>query len=472
MRMSETARFTNNGKCGSSSKTNVQKSQKVLLVYPNIPKVATQPPLGLMYIAQVLRAAGHMPRIIEGTAEMIRQQFERTLILNLDRPDFIGITCMSSMYHEILKIRDYFHQWNIPLIFGGVHATILPETLLCDDVHLMDYVVQGEGEKTMLKIVEGEIVAHKSENLIVQGERTENLNELPFPARDLVDPRYLRHSVSILASRGCPFNCSFCQPTLRKVFGERVRRRSPWNVVCEMISCKREFGIRDFEFFDDTFTSDKNWVYEFCDLVEPLPFTWKALSRVDMLDPHLLAYMKMAGLSKLSLGIESGSQEILNSYSKGVTVEQSHNVLEWCKDLGIKVHGFFMIGALDETQETIQKTKEFIRQHEFDTIFVTVTTPTPCTRLYDQAVKEGRLKVDWKDFDLLGSLTQLVHPKTVDQAVPMKLNYLKSQDVLKARYELLRSFYLRKIRNPLYLWNFIRKNGLHYAWEGAMNVFR
>jgi len=469
--MSETARFTNNGNCGSQAKTSVQKKCHILLVYPNIPKVATQPPLGLMYIAQVLRAAGHMPRIIEGSAEMIKQQFDN---LPVDQfPDFIGITCMSSMYHEILKIRDYFHKWDIPLIFGGVHATILPETLLCQDEHLMDWVVQGEGEKTMLRIVNEEItpVVGKNENAIVQGERTENLNELPFPARDLVDPRYLRHSVSILASRGCPFNCSFCQPTLRKVFGERVRRRSPWNVIVEMISCKREFEIRDFEFFDDTFTSDKNWVYEFCDLVRPLGFTWKALSRVDMLDPHLLAYMKMAGLSKLSLGIESGSQEILNSYSKGVTVEQSHNVLEWCKDLGIKVHGFFMIGALDETEKTIRETKEFIRQHEFDTIFVTVTTPTPCTRLYDQAVKEGRLKVDWKEFDLLGSLTQLVHPKTADQAVPMKLNYLSAKQILRARYDLLRSFYLRKLRNPLYLMNFIRNNGLHYAWEGARNVF-
>jgi radical SAM superfamily enzyme YgiQ (UPF0313 family) len=439
---------------------------RVLLIYPNIAKVATQPPLGLMYIAQALRVGGHVPNIIEGNAEMIRKQFDN---LHPDYlPDFIGITCMSSMYHEILKMRDYFHQWDIPLVFGGVHATILPETLLCNDRHLVDYVVQGEAERTMLKIVNEEIIS--DEDRIIQGERVENLNELAFPARDLVNPKYLRHSVSILASRGCPFNCSFCQPTLRKVFGEKVRRRSAWNVICEMLACKREFGITGFEFFDDTFTSDKKWVYEFCDLVQPLAFTWKALSRVDMLDRDLLARMKATGLTKLSLGIESGSQEILNSYSKGVTVEQSHNVLEWCKELGIKVHGFFMIGALDETEKTIQETKDFIRQHEFDTIFVTVTTPTPCTRLYDQAVKEGRLSADWKDFDLLGSLTTTVHPKTVDQAVPMKLNYLKSQDVLKARYDLLKSFYLRKLRNPLYLWSFIRNNSLGYTWEATKNL--
>jgi anaerobic magnesium-protoporphyrin IX monomethyl ester cyclase len=443
---------------------------RVDLIYPNIPAVATQPPLGLMYIAQKLRVAGHVPRILEGTAEtIIRKIWEETPAS--ESADYYGITCMSSMYHEILKIRDFIHEFDVPLIFGGVHATILPETLLSrESEHYRDYVVQGEGEETMLKIVNGEIPT--TQDLILQGERIQDLNTLPFPARDLVDPRYMKHPISMLASRGCPFNCTFCQPTLRKLFGETIRRRNPYNVKCEMDSVWREFGARDFEFYDDTFTSDKNWVYEFCDELNPGEYSWRALTRVDMLDRDLLARMKAAGLIRLSLGIESGSQQILNSYQKGISVEQSHNALELCKKLGIKVHGFFMIGAIDETHETIQKTKDFIENHEFETIFVTVTTPTPCTHLYKKASMEGRLSVDWKDFDLLGSLTTTVHPKTVDQAVPMKLNHLSPREILKARYEILRSFYLKKLRNPLYLWKFIRSNSLDYTWEAAKNVFR
>jgi radical SAM superfamily enzyme YgiQ (UPF0313 family) len=431
---------------------------KVLLIYPNQPAVATQPPLGLMYIASMLRADGHQPRIIEGNAEMIKRMRYDT--------DFIGITCMSSMYSEIIKMRDYFHEHNplIPLVFGGVHATILPESLL--DPKYPDYVVQGEGELTMLEIVNG-----LSRPGILKGVPCEDLDDLPFPARDLVNKRYLKHSVSILAARGCPNNCSFCQPTLRKLFGEKVRRRSPNNVRSEMWDCHRKFGVEDFEFFDDTFTADQNWISDFCDLMDREPFKWKALSRVDMLDFEILERMKEAGLTKLSLGIESGSQEILNSYSKGTTVEQNHRVLEWCAELGIKVHGFFMIGALEETRETIEQTRQFIRDHKFDTIFVTITTPTPCTRLYDRVLKEGRLKVPWDQFNLLGSLTTTGKRGSADELVPMRLYHLTAEEVIKARNLILQEFYLKRARNPLYLLRFIKNNSLNYTLEAAKNVF-
>jgi len=436
---------------------------KVLLVYPNLPAVATQPPLGLMYIASYLRAHGHEPRIIEGNAETIRRARYDV--------DAIGITCMSSMYQEIIKMRDHFHfhQPDIPLIFGGVHATILPESLLCEDESFNDCVVQGEGEISMLSILEGELPGKSDQ--IIQGQTIQNLDSLPFPARDLVKEKYLKHSVSMLAARGCPFNCAFCQPTLRKVFGAKVRRRSVSNVLDEMCFCSTQFHVTDFEFFDDTFTADKNWIYEFCDQNYWRLYSWKALSRVDMLDFDMLKRMKEAGLTKLSLGIESGSQEILNSYQKGISVEQAHQALEWCEQLGIKVHGFFMIGALEETKETIEETRSFIRAHKFDTIFITVTTPTPCTQLYERALKEGRLKVPWQQFHLLGSLTTTVHAKNLDQVVPMKLYHLAAEDVLRARYQILREFYLRKLRNPLYLWQFIRHNSLNYTWEAAKNVF-
>ena len=443
----------------------VMDRMKVLLIYPNQPAVATQPPLGLMYIASYLRAGGHDPLIIEGNAQRIQKQFWQLKEL----PDFIGITCMSSMFPEILKMRDYFHALNIPLIFGGVHATILPESLLSEHEHLADYVVQGEGEISMLSIVNGDLPGKSDQ--IIQGETVQNLDKLPFPARDLVDKKYLKHSVSMLAARGCPFNCAFCQPTLRKVFGAKVRRRSVSNVMDEMSFCSQSFHVYDFEFFDDTFTADKNWIYEFCDQMYWRLFSWKALSRVDMLDFEMLKRMKEAGLTKLSLGIESGSQEILNSYQKGITVEQADQALEWCEQLGIKVHGFFMIGALEETKETIMETRAFIRAHKFDTIFITITTPTPCTQLYERAQREGRLKVPWQQFDLLGSLTTTVHPKNLDQVVPMKLYHLSPEYILKERYRILREFYLRKLRNPLYLLEFLRNNSVAYTWEAAKNVF-
>lgn len=441
--------------------------KKVLLIYPNEPVIATKPPLGLMYIAAALRARGHQPMIIEGNAKAIIQQFQARQ--EYQDVDFIGFTGMTSMYKEILKMRDCFHTVDIPLIFGGVHATILPESLLTQNEHLVDYVVRGEGEITMAKIVEGEIQA--SHDTILQGETTQNLDELAFPARDLVNRKYHRHSVSMLASRGCPFNCSFCQPTLRKVFGTKVRRRSVENVIDEMNDCWHQFGSRDFEFYDDTFTADKKWVYDFCDRRELKGFTWKAISRVDMLDFDLLKTMKEAGLTKISLGLESGSQEILNSYSKGTTVQQNYAAVEMCRKLGIKVHGFFMLGALDETRDSMEQTKQLARTPGIDTLFVAITTPMPETRLYQQAKAEGRLQVDWKEFDILGNLTT-TGSQSENNPVPMKLKHLTPEDVINARKQILREFYFRKMRNPIYLFKYLHEHGLGYTWDAGKKLLR
>lgn len=441
--------------------------KKVLLIYPTEPVIATKPPLGLMYIAAALRARGHQPMIIEGNARAIIQQFHARQ--EYQDVDFIGFTGMTSMYKEILKMRDYFHSVDIPLIFGGVHATILPETLLTQDEHLVDYVVTGEGEITMAKIVEGKIQA--SHDLILQGETTQNLDELPFPARDLVKAQYHNHSISMLASRGCPFNCSFCQPTLRKIFGTKVRRRSAVNVILEMLDCELEFGVREFEFFDDTFTADKEWVYDFCDKLRARNYTWKAISRVDMLDYDLLKTMKEAGLGKISLGLESGSQQILNSYSKGTTVQQNYAAVEMCRKLGIKVHGFFMLGALDETRESMEQTKQLARAPGIDSLFVAITTPMPETRLYEQAKQQGRLQVDWKEFDILGNLTT-TGSQAENNPVPMKLKHLTPVDVINARKQILREFYFRKMRNPIYLFKYLQEHGLGYTWDAGKKLLR
>jgi len=433
---------------------------KVLLVYPTNEKVNTKPSLGLMSIASILRDAGHQVKILEGDHKTVLGQWLKKSFF----PDFIGFTCMTSMYKEIVLMRDYFHQWNIPLVFGGPHATVLPESLL-NNPH--DFVVVGEGEQIILKIVNDEVNPG-----IIQGILTQNLDILPFPSRDLVNPKYFRHSASLMASRGCPFNCSFCQPTLRKMFGKKTRRRTPWNVLEEICEVHQKYRVKTFEFFDDTFTADQNFVYDFCDLLMlgKTKVNWEILTRVDMLDHDLLKMMKTAGLKVIRLGIESGSQEILNSYSKGVTVEQSGEAMNLCNKLGIKVHGFFMLGAIDETKGSIQETKHFIENHEFDTIFIAVTTPMPGTRLYEQAKKEDCLLTDWRNVDYLGSLCTTVSPLNYDDTVVMKLKYLSNHEILDAKYDILKNFYLRKARNPAYLFSFIRKNSLGYTLKAIKNV--
>jgi radical SAM superfamily enzyme YgiQ (UPF0313 family) len=440
--------------------------KKILLIYPNEPVIATKPPLGLMYVAASLRARGHKPMIIEGDANAIIKQFQARR--EYRDVDFIGFTGMTSMYKEIVKTRDYLHALDIPLIFGGPHATILPQSFLTEKEHLADYVVQGEGEKTIVKIVEGEFPNH---DMILQGEITENLDELPFPARDLVSKRYHKKSVSMFGSRGCPFNCAFCQPTVRKVFGAQVRRRSVENVVAEMMQCERQFGVTDFEFFDDTFTLNKAWVSDFCEKLRGGPYTWEVNSRVDMIDSNILAMMKQAGLTRIRLGLESGNQAILNSYSKGTTVQQNYAAVEMCRKLRIKVHGYFMLGALDETLESMEDTRRLSRSRGIGTLFVAITTPMPETRLYYQAKQEGRLQADWKDFDILGNLTT-TGSQAENTPVPMLLKHITPADVIRYRKKILREFYFRKMRNPVYLMKYLHENGWRYTWDAGKKLLK
>jgi len=443
----------------------------VLLIYPTQPKVATKPPLGLMYLASTLREEGHTPKIVEGTCQTVKEQVEKLTIKHF--PDFIGITCMTSQYHEIIKMRDYFHKYNFPIIYGGPHASILPKTLFSQKPHFIDFAVVGEGEKTILNIMDDlyNCRVWPLKDQVILGEVINNLDTLPFPARDLIHKKYFRHKrTSILASRGCPFNCSFCQPTLRKIFGSKVRRRTVGNIVEEMLHCNQLYGLSTFEFFDDTFTSDKTWVYKFCDEVEKFYFKFEVLSRVDMVNTEMLKRMKDAGLKRISLGIESGSQKVLNMYGKGTTVQQNLDAVKTCNRLGIKVHGFFMVGALNETETTLEATKQFLQKVDFETIFVTVTMPMPCTRLYSQAEKENRLRSDWRTFDYLGNMTTTGGHSNPDTSVPINLKHLSNQQIVEARYGLLKSFYWQKMKNPLYLLKFIRENGLRYTWTATKNI--
>lgn len=435
---------------------------KVLLIYPNTKQTATEPSLGLMYVASALKDAGHELQIIEGSFSDVQNQIQRSRKL----PDFIGIICMSSMFHEIIKMRDFFHELNVPLIFGGPHATILPESLLIKDSQFRDFVVVGEGEKTIVKIVGGQISPG-----IVHGERVENLDSLSFPAMDLISSRYLSHGrASILSSRGCPFNCSFCQPTLRKLFGQKVRRRSVENVVAEMKECHARFRVHQFQFWDDTFTADPRWVYDFCDQIQGLGFSFDILTRVDMLNFDILKRMKRAGLHIISLGLESGSQLILDSYSKGTTIEQNRAAMRMCKELKIRVHGLFMLGSLEETSESIRATKQFIKENKFDVIFVAITTPLPCTRLYDQAVAEKRMLIPWEEIDILGSCFTSVRPRDEKAVSAMRLKYVSNREVLDAKYNILRNYYLHRALNPLFVLGFIRRTSLFYIVKIAQNI--
>jgi radical SAM superfamily enzyme YgiQ (UPF0313 family) len=323
-----------------------------------------------------------------------------------------------------------------------------------------DYVIQGEGENVIVDLLAGKMAD--------QGIRAlhyppiADLDSLAFPARDLLPEKYgKRHAASIMASRGCPYNCSFCQPTLRKMFGSRVRKRSVWNVLEEMNQCYSELGIRYFEFFDDTFTADKQWVYRFCesfprDLPSGKdPISWECLTRVNAVDEQLLSAMKAAGCHRITFGVESGCQEILDYYRKGITVEQVKEAFRLCRKVGIHTHALFMLGAPIETESSILETEQLIKEIKPDSIFISITTPLPFTDLWDDLIKRGNVTLDWSQIDYY-------------HKPALKLQFMKPEQIIQARKMILKNFYLR---HPRFVLKFLRARGWSYFRTAVGNLF-
>jgi radical SAM superfamily enzyme YgiQ (UPF0313 family) len=222
------------------------------------------------------------------------------------------------------------------------------------------------------------------------------LDALPLPARDMLPIEKYRGwgplkkvpTTHLIASRGCPFECIFCSE--KAVFGRGYRMRSPKNTVDEISHLIATYKIKEFTFYDDLFTLNKNHVLAVCDEMRKrnIRVAWKTLSRVDTVDLEMLKKMKDAGCWMIAYGFESGSQQILNAIKKHQTVEQCVRAAELTHQAGIRIFGFFMIGNLGETKETIHQTIQMAKKIMPEYYQFTIVRPDPGSALYNSYKQE------------------------------------------------------------------------------------
>ena len=324
------------------------------------------------------------------------------------KPDLVGITAMTPKFGSVLKTAEVVKNYNpkLPILVGGPHPTLLTEQSLKSKN--IDIAIKGEGERTILELVKAiennsdlrkvKGISFKKNNKVFHNplqEPIKNLDEIPFPARDiLMNPKsYTSEDMGvIMASRGCPFNCTYCC----HFWGRCVRFRSPKNVVREIKEVKHQYNTRQFEFKDDTFTINKDWVTEICDrlISEKLKINWGCSTRVNLLDEKLVKKMKKAGCNAIKLGIETGSERILKEIKKGVTFEQMKKIGKTLDKVGMFWSGYFMMGLPNETEEDILKTYKFMKELNPYYAGLGVYNPFPKTELFDQGVKMGLLCAD------------------------------------------------------------------------------
>ena len=349
------------------------------------------PPLGLMYIASYLKKYTiHDIEFIDCQAKKIDYPLLK-MILEANQYDAICFTAMTFTLIDTKLTIDLIKEVSpcSKIIVGGPHPTIYPKETL--DLGA-DKVIIGEGERSIIELL-------NTEHTSAIGEKIQNLDLLPFPYRQDIDKYYCVLSpnklTTMFTSRGCPFNCIYCD---RPAMGKEFRTRSPENVVTELEECVK-LGIKEFFIYDDTFTVDKERVYDICrEIVKAdLDIVLDIRTRVNCVDRDLLRALRYAGLKRIHFGAESGVQRVLNALNKGITLEQVQNAFKWCKELKIDTLAYFMIGNPTERKEDIDETYNFCRELSPDFTHFTILTPFPATKLYSTWLTNHNQDV-WQDY--------------------------------------------------------------------------
>jgi anaerobic magnesium-protoporphyrin IX monomethyl ester cyclase len=430
---------------------------KVLLIQPNYRRIYAYahskqitpifPPMGLAYIAAVLKKNGVEVRILESNAHDLNHNQIKNIILEYD-PDVVGITSTTSLIEEAHDIAMLCPE-KIKVVIGGIHASSMPlETM--ERFKRFDYLIKGEGEFAMLDLIKGKKLSeinglhYRKNGKIIVNPPTgllKDLDSLPLPARELL-PMHKYFSAGarekpidyILSSRGCPYGCLFCADHL--VHGKMFRYRSPESIIDE-IEFLRKRGVKDFDFVDDNFTFLSDRVEKVCDMIIERGINkdmiWRCMNgiRVDKVSPELLRKMKKAGCYMVALGIESGNEQILKKMKKAIDLNQVRKAVNWCRKAGIETRGLFMFGNLGENEKTMQDTINFAKSLDLDTATFHITIPFPATDYWKIIKKEGKIFPNsYRDYIAYGN-------------VIFQHGQLNEKSLVKMQKRAYRAFYFR-----------------------------
>lgn len=404
------------------------------------------PQTGLAYLAAVARREGADVRLIDAMASCVT--VEQLLRDTLDfKPDLVIANTTTPTFVNDAGVIDLLKQKHDALYaFTGAHVSALPEESLNNSS--ADLIFINEAEETLKEVIkkwkdfrdipglayrEGEKITITSACSYIP-----NLDSLPFPARDLLpNDRYRmpffenEPYATVIPTRGCPWSCTFCRAG--RVWGKKVRSRSPENVLEEIRRIKNDLGIRNVVFMTDSLTLDKKWAHSFLDAIleSDVKFRWICNSRVDAVTPDLLRKMKKTGCILVSYGVESGNQEILDTSRKKITLEDSRKAIKWTRQAGIISMAYFILGLPGETKQTIEESIRFAREIKPDYVNFHIATPFPGTELYDIAKEKGWLvSDDWSEYEEEGSAV-------------LRTKDLTADELMEAQRRAMRKFYLR-----------------------------
>ncbi|WP_278942155.1 B12-binding domain-containing radical SAM protein [Methanobrevibacter smithii] len=429
---------------------------KVLFVNP--PQTASKykfmgviaPPLGIAYMAGVLQENHIDVEILDASAEdMDFKDVEKELLKR--KPDLVALTALTPTIGRALETAQVVKE-TLPdsiVVMGGYHPTFnFIETLEDENV---DIVIRGEGEYIMLNLVqalENQSSLHDVKGIVFEDKNSkeivvnpeapliQDLDELPFPALNLLPMKKYRlldmdtHMTTMITTRGCPMQCSFCSSAA--MHGKKIRERSVENIVDEIEYLKTNYDIDTIAFMDDTFTLKKRKVMAICDeiLKRNIEIMWGCTSRVDTLDEKLLKKMKEAGCITIFIGVESADQQQLDNMCKNTTIAKIENAFKIAHKLKIRTIASVALGMPGDTKEIMNKTVKFVHKLKPNYAIYSLATPYPGTRFYKEAFEKNLIKIkDWSKYTLITPILE-----TIDCSL---------NDMRKIQAKAFMKFYLR-----------------------------
>ena len=368
---------------------------------------AVFPPLSLAYVAGTLRNKKINLDLIDGNALELKLTELKEILLD-KKYKILIINSSHSSFKSDIEISNYIKKIlpKINIIFYGVYPTACWKEVIKEQI--VDFVVRGEPEVTVLELVKnilnknedygaiGGAVYKNNKKIIRNKERTliKNLDEIPYPARDMLPIKKYKHplfkpnSITLRTSRGCIYNCLFCGTKI--INKRRWRAHSPERVVNEIKHIIESHNIKNFFLEDEQFFLDKERVKNICKKIinEKIKIKWAAMARTNLINNELLKIIKKAGCYRIDLGVESLNDITLKNIRKGINKKQTIDAIKKVKKAGLAVGVILMAGLPGDNTNSIRQSIKILKKNKVDCLIMHTATPYIGTDFYDLCKKK------------------------------------------------------------------------------------
>ena len=451
---------------------------KIALINPSLETKIYTPwvPLGILYLGTILKESGYNVELLDAAAKFYNKNNVLNWLKKVD-PDIVGMSVFTVAFIPTMNLIKLIKEWNpsVKIVLGHYHPTIEAENILRKYGDYVDYCVRGEGEYTFLDLcnflnkkegkfpydIKGLAFRDSKKKIILTPEAPliTNLDTLPIPDRRLINFDYKWNFsnfefsksklTSILSSRGCPFNCSYCACT--KFAKRRFRPRSPENIIKELLIIEQE-GYTELNFVDDNFTLQPKRTIKICELIkkEKIDINWHTDGRVDQTSQNMLNWMRKTGCKSIWFGFESANQRILDLYNKKTKVSQFNEAIRKARKANIDlIVGLFMLGAPTETLDEVKNTIKFAVNSDIDVPFFNVVEIFSGTKFWDDYISKKIINPHDKVQTIVGNkVYEIERWETMTRVIDFLLSPEESDKMLneiQTAYQNFFSFERKKV---------------------------